>query len=187
MSYNSSLPADTTAPEEIRENFRALKEDKIVAANTATTADSATTAESCTGNAATATKLATAVNINGVSFDGSEDITITAEAGYDDGHLLSTDGYQKLSNGLIFQWGSSNLPATGTTVAGKTVTFPIPFPSACLQAYATAAGSVNSASGYVPVMVCGTLTSASTTFSGDSNGTVKFTNTTKFNWFAIGY
>jgi hypothetical protein len=30
------------------------------------------------GNAATATKLATAVNINGVSFDGSTNITITA-------------------------------------------------------------------------------------------------------------
>ncbi|MBP2658788.1 MAG: hypothetical protein H6Q69_1820 [Firmicutes bacterium] len=73
MSYNSDSPANSVA-EEIRENFRALKEDKIVAA------DSATTAESCTGNAATATKLETAVNINGVSFDGSADITITAEA-----------------------------------------------------------------------------------------------------------
>lgn len=80
MSYNSNLPADTTAPEEIRENFRALKEDKVVAAASATTADSATTAESCTGNAATTTKLATARAINGVSFDGSADITITAAA-----------------------------------------------------------------------------------------------------------
>jgi len=70
MSYNSDSPANSVA-EEIRENFRALKEDKIVAA------DSATTAASCTGNAATATKLATAVNINGVSFDGSSNITIS--------------------------------------------------------------------------------------------------------------
>jgi hypothetical protein len=30
-----------------------------------------------TGNAATATKLATARNINGVAFDGSQDITVT--------------------------------------------------------------------------------------------------------------
>ena len=36
---------------------------------------------SITGNAATATKLATARNINGVSFDGSGDITLNADAG----------------------------------------------------------------------------------------------------------
>ena len=36
----------------------------------------ATTALACTGNAATATKLATARTINGVSFDGSTNITI---------------------------------------------------------------------------------------------------------------
>jgi hypothetical protein len=35
---------------------------------------------SCTGNAATATKLATSVNINGVAFDGSAAITVTADA-----------------------------------------------------------------------------------------------------------
>ena len=35
---------------------------------------------SCTGNAATATKLETARTINGVSFDGSQDITIAATA-----------------------------------------------------------------------------------------------------------
>ena len=36
---------------------------------------------SCTGNAATATALATARNINGVAFDGSAAITVTAAAG----------------------------------------------------------------------------------------------------------
>ena len=40
----------------------------------------ATTALACTGNSATATKLATARTINGVSFDGSTNITITAAA-----------------------------------------------------------------------------------------------------------
>ena len=38
------------------------------------------TADSCTGNATTATKLATARTINGVSFDGSANITVTAAA-----------------------------------------------------------------------------------------------------------
>lgn len=44
--------------------------------NLAGNATSATTAAACTGNAATATKLATARTINGVSFDGSANITI---------------------------------------------------------------------------------------------------------------
>lgn len=70
MSYNPNLPADTTAPAEIRENFRALKEDKIVAANTANTSD----------------KLSTARNINltgdangSALFDGSADVSITVD------------------------------------------------------------------------------------------------------------
>lgn len=81
MAYNEDLPACTTvltdgtnALAEVKENFRALKEDKIVAAA------SATAAESCTGNASTATKLETAHAINGVAFDGTADIIITAEA-----------------------------------------------------------------------------------------------------------
>lgn len=38
----------------------------------------ADTAAACTGNAATATRLATPVNINGISFDGSADLTISS-------------------------------------------------------------------------------------------------------------
>ena len=41
----------------------------------AKTATTATTASTCTGNAATSTKLAKAVTINGASFDGSSNIT----------------------------------------------------------------------------------------------------------------
>ena len=45
----------------------------------------------------------------------------------------TTNGYQKLPNGLILQWG------TGTAVAGgnSTVTFPIAFPTACLMVNGT--------------------------------------------------
>lgn len=45
-------------------------------ATSATSATSATTAGSCTGNAATATKLATARTIGGVSFDGTANINL---------------------------------------------------------------------------------------------------------------
>ena len=73
MAYNQDLPICTTAPAEISENFRALKEDKIVAA-------------------ATATKLETARAINGVAFDGTADITITEV----DGKTIATT--DKISN-----------------------------------------------------------------------------------------
>lgn len=73
MAYNSNLPQDVTvtvSTEDIRENFRALKDDKIVAAATAIIAD-------------TAVKLANARKISLVGdakgnaiFDGSADITI---------------------------------------------------------------------------------------------------------------
>lgn len=110
MAYNQDLPADITAPTEIRENFRALKEDKIVAADTATTADLATTAANCTGNAATATKLESARHINGVSFDGTADITITEV----DGKPIATtdkipNAFSKvLVNGTTIQADSQN-------------------------------------------------------------------------------
>jgi hypothetical protein len=57
-------------------------------ASTATTATTAGTATTTTGNAATATKLAASKTINGVAFDGSEDITITSTA--DAGTLTGT-------------------------------------------------------------------------------------------------
>jgi hypothetical protein len=52
-----------------------------LATNATTSANctgNANTASSCTGNSATATKLATARKINGVNFDGTQDINIDA-------------------------------------------------------------------------------------------------------------
>ncbi|MBP2644141.1 MAG: hypothetical protein H6Q67_2028 [Firmicutes bacterium] len=91
----------------------------------------ADTAAACTGNAATATKLETAYTINGVAFDGSADITLPANSTFDSAHSFTSNGYQKLNNGLIFQWcrGSN----TTTNQESQTVTFPISFPSACLS------------------------------------------------------
>ena len=50
--------------------------------------------QNTTGNAATATKLQTARKINGVSFDGSADITINAGINYTDGTNISISGNQ---------------------------------------------------------------------------------------------
>jgi phage-related tail fiber protein len=42
--------------------------------------------------------------------------------------LLAVSGYQKLTSGLILQWGSVTSPATNTSMP---VTFPITFPAVC--------------------------------------------------------
>ncbi len=130
MSYNSNLPEDvnvTVTREDIRENLRALKEDKIVDAATAVVAGSAaklTTARTislggdATGStifdgsadvaiqvdvlsADTATKLETPRKINGVEFDGTKDITIKADTvgGYYPNDLMPL--------GAIVMWAGS--------------------------------------------------------------------------------
>ena len=71
MSYNSNLPVDNTA--DIRENFRALKEDKIVDAATAVVADSA-------AKLTTARKISLEGDATGSTiFDGSADVSITVD------------------------------------------------------------------------------------------------------------
>ena len=46
---------------------------------------------------------------------------------------FADDGYIKFGNGLIMQWGQEDADATT-----ETVTFPIPFPTVCLNVVATA-------------------------------------------------
>ena len=41
----------------------------------------------------------------------------------------SNDGYTKLPNGILIQWGKTNNPSTGV----KTITFPTAFPQECLS------------------------------------------------------
>ena len=84
-------------------------------AATATTATEA-------GTASTATKLATAKNINGVAFDGSRDITLTANAGTLTGTTLSSNVvYSSLTNVGIL----TNLTVTnpiGGSITGNAAT-----------------------------------------------------------------
>lgn len=61
---------------------------------------------------------------------------------------ISGAGYQKLPGGLILQWGLG----TGNAAADVTVTFPIAFPTACLniffhRGYTAGAGTIGYASG----------------------------------------
>lgn len=59
----------------------------------------------------------------------------------DTAHSFATAGYQRLSNGLIIQWGASGANTSN-------VTFPITFPTVCLQAvcsqYSPSVGDIGS-------------------------------------------
>ena len=81
-----------------------------------------------TGNAATATKLATTKNINGVAFDGSADITVTANAGTLTGTTLAANVVNSsltsvgtVTSGTISL--TTDITTSGTLKAGA-VTYP---------------------------------------------------------------
>ncbi len=80
---------------------------------------------------------------------------------------LTEQGYQKLPNGCIMQWGKG--------AGSQTVTFPIPFPSYCASVNAT-----EGASGSNESLVVNTITPSS------FNITMSLESRT-FTWFAIGY
>lgn len=87
---------------------------------------------------------------------------------------LTANGYQKLPGGLIIQWGQTNVSNNGTTV-----TFPVAFPTACLNVMMTdreAAATVQ----YV-CAIQGTPTTVS--FVGQSS----FVGLNTVFWLAIGY
>jgi len=73
---------------------------------------------STTGNAATATALQTARNINGVSFNGTADITVTAAAGTLTGSTLASG----VTDSSLTSLGTlSSLTVSGTATVGKIV------------------------------------------------------------------
>lgn len=107
-----------------------------------------------------------AVNNTGTlgGFSASDFLRVTAES-------LGTNGYVTLSNGLIIQWGRKSLTSTG----GETLTWNIPFPTACFMALGVNSTAANAASNITD----GTLgTTAWTGIDTGSNGT--------YHWIAIG-
>jgi hypothetical protein len=86
--------------------------------------------QSTTGNAATATKLATTKNINGTAFDGSSDITVTADAGTLTGTTLKstvvTSSLTTVGTIGTGNWQGSAIAGqfggTGVNNSGKTIT-----------------------------------------------------------------
>ena len=102
----STLPTTAKTIEGAISELNTGLSGKLGKTEKAPSAGTADTAKACSGNSATATKLATARQINGVNFDGTANITIK------DSTKLATTG------GTI----SGNLTVTGAIVANGNVT-----------------------------------------------------------------
>lgn len=90
---------------------------------------------------------------------------------FDAGKSLTSDGYQKLSNGLIMQWGRYNESASGTQ------TFPQTFPNACFGVYNAVQYDSNNS------------TSNQTINSITTSSFYQYLSAATYStyWFAIGY
>lgn len=137
---------------------------------------------SITGNAATATKLSTARSINGVSFDGTSNITIgdnTKEPSLNKQNSLSIDGtgtkfptVDAVNSGLSGKQGALSLTITGTgaaTLVGNTLNIPISPSGTVTSIGITSTDFTISGS---PVTSSGNIT-ANLNTSGVSSGTYK--------------
>lgn len=114
--------------------------------------------------------------------DGTARLKNSAEFSY----LTSTNGYQKLPSGLIVQWGTSSSASSNPT----SVTFPIAFPTACLNVNV---GSFNSTPNVQAYSVLNSLTTSGFTWSGftapSGQGPVGVSSSGQVAsyWIAIGY
>jgi hypothetical protein len=98
---------------------------------------------------------------------------------------LSPNGYTKLPNGLIMQWGYYEHPSTFVSgVTGEAVVFPTTFPTAFLNATATAIGIDGNSDCWAEI----TWQSPTTTGMTVRIQTTRAGATTKgFYWTAVGY
>lgn len=92
-------------------------------------------AKSFDGNATSATKLATARTINGVSFDGTKDITISSDAIESKDVSNPNAWWVKLKGGLIIQGGRH-------TTGSDAFSLPIAYPNAILSTVAIGEGTI---------------------------------------------
>jgi len=91
---------------------------------------------------------------------------------------LTATGYQKLPNGLIFQWGIAT--SSGMAAGNGSITFPIAFPNNCLTLSATPYGGDTQNRQVVAYTYTPTTAWYTTFLLGNS-----FPIT--FYWFALGY
>lgn len=102
---------------------------------------------------------------------------------------LSATGYQKFPGGLILQWGQVSFTAAENLhIGGKSVTFPITFPNACLSVCSDVNSGVTN---NIETSTARISTSSSFIYYAYSVGTTSTYSITSYTgtgtWIAIGY
>ena len=103
------------------------------------------------------------------------------------GASLTGNGYQRLPTGLILQWGTGTLPASGQPTASTTVTLPVAWPNGILSGSANAREFASSTLGAAPAMLVSFTSGTQITFLGDTLSTTPFNKACPFFWQAVGY
>ncbi|MHA0920541.1 tail fiber protein [Enterobacter cloacae] len=99
-----------------------------------------------------------------------------------------TSGWFKdTSTGMIFQWGTITLPASGYRTTSAAFSFPITFPNVALNIQTTPASAGVSNNGYLAVTACTSLSASGGTIYADSNNGESFSKTQTVRYFAVGY
>lgn len=93
---------------------------------------------------------------------------------------LASSGYQKTPSGLIIQWGS------GVFSDATSATFPIAFPTACLQLVIGPANYDNTKADYQKVVAIAAYNTTTTGFTASSSRGV-LTGALAGTWIAVGY
>ena len=104
---------------------------------------------------------------------------------FDVAHSFTTNGYQKLSNGLIIQWGK--LTGVELSGAGTAILFPVSFPAKVASLHITPSKLIVDYSN--ATVGGGAYNSGTLTLSGVTIGVDEYLNTGigNLDWFAIGY
>ena len=96
--------------------------------------------------------------------------------------VQTTNGYSILPNGLVMQWG---FDSTAISEGSYAVTFPIAFPTACLNLTSTLANSAASNASDMIIQVVSFTTTTGTFYAQHPSGGGAG-NPNGFYWFAIG-
>jgi hypothetical protein len=103
---------------------------------------------------------------------------------YVDGvNSIASNGYSKLPSGLIIQWGVTS----ASTAAARNVTFPLAFPTACLNLTGTATNpTAGNSSNYDYFAQVVSFTASAAVFQMQIAGAGSI-QSSQIYWFAIGY
>ena len=151
---------------------------------TGITAGAGLTGSTTSGDTTLSVTPATTAQVQAGS-DNIDAITSAALAGAMAGHLVG-NGYQKLPNGFIIQWG------TGTTSTGNgdTVVFPTAFPNACFSVVVNELNANNWAP-YGPALFGSSqaylTTSTFAVYSWVLGSPGGYAGSRGFQWIAIGH